>query len=184
MSRFFAIALCTLLAACAGSPPPAAPQPKKPIDPAAFFHGRWYEIARTPISLTTNCVAGTTDFFTTTYNQLIERDECRKGGTPEGPIQSFQGAVFVDNPGQNTKFTVHYVIFGVLPIQQTYWVLDHADDYSWMIVSDPAFDHVDILARAPRSPKAEVAALTAKVAALGYDTAKLEYPPTFPPGEH
>jgi apolipoprotein D and lipocalin family protein len=134
--------------------------------------------------LTTNCVAGTTDFSTTDYGQLIERDECRKGGTPEGPIQSFQGAVFIDNPGENTKFTVHYVIFGALPIQQTYWVLDHAADYSWMIVSNPEFNHVDILARAPRSPEPEVKALTAKVQALGYDTSKLEFPPTFPPGEH
>jgi apolipoprotein D and lipocalin family protein len=182
MSRFIALALCALLAACAGASPPAAPAPRKAVDPASFFTGRWYEIARTPISLTTNCVAGTTDFYTTDYNQIIERDECRKG-SPEGPIQSFQGAVFVDNPGENTKFTVHYVIFGILPIQQTYWVLDHANDYSWMIVSDPAFDHVDILGRAPQTPKNEVTALTQKVRALGYDTSKLEFPPQFPKGE-
>jgi apolipoprotein D and lipocalin family protein len=177
-----AVALCLATTGCAVFPsgPPAAPQPAKPVA-LNFFTGRWYEIARTPISLTTNCVAGTTDFITSGSGQLIERDECRKGA-PEGQVQSFQGPIDVLNPGENSKFTVHYVLLGIIPFQQTYWILDHADDYAWFIVSDPSFNHVDILARAPRSSPATVAALTAKVRALGYDTSKLEFPATFPPG--
>ncbi len=40
-----------------------APEPAKPIDAARFYVGRWYEIARTPMSLTKDCVAGTTDYL-------------------------------------------------------------------------------------------------------------------------
>ncbi len=188
MNRFCGIVaaavLCGATCGCAAMGSggmPAAPQPQKPLA-MSFFTGRWYEIARTPTTFTTDCMAGTTDFYQTDYGQLIERDECRKG-SPEGPARTFEGPVAVLNPGVNNEFTTHYVLFGILPIHQTYWVLDHADDYSWFIVSDTSFDHVDILDRAPRSSPATVAALTAKVRALGYDTSKLEFPPTFPPGE-
>jgi len=168
-------------AAMMGGPPPAAPEPAKPIDPARFFTGRWYEMARTPMSLTNDCMAGTTDFFTRSDGTLIERDECRKGA-PTGPVKVFQGPVDVLNPGVNNKFVVHYVFFGIIPLAAHYWVLDHADDYSWFIVSTPSFHNAAILDRSPNPPQAELDALTARIRALGYDPTKLEYPPRFPVG--
>lgn len=177
-------ALCLGLASCAtlfGSPPPAAPQPAKPIAMSSFFTGRWYEIARTPMSLTNDCMAGTTDFFTRPDGTLVERDQCRKG-SPAGPAKTFQGPIHILNPGENNEFTVRYLIYGFIPLTAHYWVLDRADDYSWFIVSTATFQNVAILDRAPNPPQAEIDALTARVRALGYDPAKLEYPPRFPPG--
>jgi apolipoprotein D and lipocalin family protein len=160
---------------------PAAPQPLKPIDPAQFFTGRWYEIARTPNMFTNGCVAGTTDFHHNPEGQLIERDACRRG-TPEGTEKVFKGPVDILDEADN-KFTVHYTLFGVIPFAQTYWILDHADDYAWFIVSNPSFQNIALLGRIPRQPPAVVTALTARAQALGYDTSKLEFPETFPPGE-
>jgi apolipoprotein D and lipocalin family protein len=174
----FPVLLCLALAACATTP--LAPQPTKPLDAATFFTGRWYEIARTPTQFTVNCVAGTTDFYRTDDGRLIERDECRQG-SPEGAITTFEGSVLLDSPGDYTKFTTHYVVFHILPIAQTYWILDNGPD--WFIVSDPGFSHVDLLSRHPQAPKALVARLTAEARTLGYDTSKLEFPPQFPPGE-
>ena len=170
-----------LLSSGCAAAPALAPQPLKPIDPARFFTGRWYEIARTPIIFTDGCVAGTTDFFETDRGQLIERDECRKG-SPEGPAKRFQGPVDVLNPGPNNKFTVHYAVYGLLPLPQTYWILDHAIDYSWFIVSNPSFHNIAILGRTPRPAPGEAAALPREAQAMGYDTSKLEFPPPFPPG--
>jgi apolipoprotein D and lipocalin family protein len=171
------------LASCAtgGAPPPMAPQPLKPLD-AAFFTGRWYEITRTPNFFTNGCVAGTTDFVHGDNGQLIEQDECRKG-TPEGATKTFRGSVEFLNPPADNKFTVHYTLYGFVPFAQTYWVLDHAPDYAWFIVSNPSFQNVAILDRAPRSSPALVAELTARLKAMGYDTSKLEFPVTFPPGQ-
>jgi len=168
--------LILALSACATSPAtPSAPQPAKPIDPAQFYTGRWFEIARTPISLTTGCVAGTTDFYDTTYGQLIERDACHKGG-PSGPEKVFKGPVDMLNPGENTKFVVHYTLFYVLPLSVTYWILDHGQNYDWFIVSTPSFKQVAILDRDPHPSPATIAELTARTRELGYDTSKLEFP--------
>ncbi len=159
-----------------------APQPKKPIDAARFYTGRWYEIARTPMKLTDGCVAGTTDYYHDPDGQLIDRDACR-AGSPEGKEKQFAGPVDILNPGENNKVAVHYKVFGVFTVTKTYWMLDHGDDYSWFIVSDPAFKTLSLFTRAPRPDKAEVQALAAHAQALGYDVNKLEYPATFPPGE-
>jgi apolipoprotein D and lipocalin family protein len=159
-----------------------APQPKKPIDAAQFFTGRWYEIARTPMHLTDGCVAGTTDYYRAPDGTLMDRDACREG-TPEGKEKTFAGPVTILNPGENTKVSVHYKVFGVFTVSKTYWMLDHGDDYRWFIVSDPAFKTVSLFTRAARPSTDEVKSLAARAQALGYDTKKLEYPTEFPDGE-
>jgi apolipoprotein D and lipocalin family protein len=173
--------LSLALTACAMRDASTAPQPAKPIDTARFYSGRWYEIARTPMMFTNGCVAGTTDFFHRPDGQLIERDACRRG-TPTGSEKIFQGPADILNPGENTKITVHYTLYGFIPVSQTYWMLDHADDYSWFIVSTPTLSNIALLGRTPRPSAAEIAALTARAQNLGYDTSKLEYPEEFPPG--
>jgi apolipoprotein D and lipocalin family protein len=175
-----AIVSALALSACAAGPTTQAPQPAKPIDAASFYTGTWYEIGRTPIFLTDGCVAGTTKFYTDPDGRLIERDACHKGD-PSGPEKVFKGVVHVDNPGENTKITVHYRLYGFLPVTQQYWMLDHTAD--WFIVSDPAEQHVDILARDPRPSDADVAFWKARIVALGYDPAKMEFPERFPAGQ-
>lgn len=169
------------LAGCAMTPP-AAPPPQKPIDVSRFYTGRWYELARTPNSFTHDCVAGTTDFFRRLDGQLVERDECRRG-TPEGKPKIFEGDADILNPGENTKIVVHYTLFGFLAFAQTYWMLDHGADNRWFIVANPGFTELAILDRDPRPGPAEIRRLTARARALGFDTAKLEFPPLFPPGQ-
>jgi len=174
--RVFASALLlAVLSACAMTPP-VAPAPAKPISTAQIYTGRWFEIARTPISLTTDCVAGTTDFFNRADGQLIEQDACHKNNDPAGPEKVFTGTVKIVDPGENAKIAVHYTLFGFLPFTQTYWMLDHGADDSWLIVSNPGFTSVDLLTRAPHPSAAETLALKSRIAALGYDTSKLEFP--------
>jgi apolipoprotein D and lipocalin family protein len=177
-----ALVLALGLTACAtaGRDTPIAPQPLKPIDPARFFTGRWYEIARTPNMFTTNCVAGTTDFYRNPNGQLIERDACRRG-TPEGTEKVFKGPLDMLD-AENNKFVVHYTLFGFVPFAQTYFILDHGRDYGWFIVSTPNFQNIALLDRLARPSAAEIASLTARAKTLGYDTSKLEFPPGFPPG--
>ena len=175
--------LGVVLLACARRPgTETAPQPAKPIDAARFFVGRWYEIARTPMAITKGCVAGTTDYHRDSKGRLIDRDACRDK-TPEGKEKVFAGHVKLLNSGENTKFSVRYKILGVIPVPVTYWVLDHGDDYSWFIVSDPSFKTLSIFTRAARPSAEDVQKLALRARALGYDTAKLEYPAQFPVGE-
>ena len=156
-----------------------APEPAKPItDVAGFYSGRWYEIGRTPLRLTDGCVAGYTDYLTK-GSGLVERDGCR-AGTPMGKEKSVAGPLRILNPGQNTKVHVSYRLLGVWPAPRTYWMLDHGP--GWFIMSDPAFENLNLYTRDPRPSATQVAQLNARVTALGYDVRRLEYPATLPPG--
>jgi len=156
-----------------------APEPVKAIDPGRLYNGTWYEVARTPMKLTDGCVAGTTKYFQRSDGQLIDRDACRTG-TPTGPERVIEGPVSVLNPGQNNKVVVYYSFLGVIPIERTYWMLDHGDDYDWFIEAGPSFENISIFTRAPRPSAAQVTALAARAKALGYDGKSLEYPEQFP----
>ena len=185
MSAAAVVGLSLVCAGCAsmsGDDAAKAPQPAKPIDVARFYAGRWHEIARTPMSITTNCVAGATDYTTDADGVIVDRDSCR-AGTPEGPEKVFAGPLTILNPGENTKVQVTYKVFKIFDAPRTYWMLDHDDGYRWFIVSDPAFKSVSLFTRDPRPAPELVARLTARIASLGYPTSKLEYPTQFGVGE-
>jgi apolipoprotein D and lipocalin family protein len=159
---------------------PAAPEPLKSIDMARLYGGRWYEIGRTPMWLTDGCVAGTTDYYRDAAGRLIERDACRTD-TPQGEEKVIQGPVTLLTP-DGTKISVRYRVWGILPLTWTYWMLDHGDDYDWFIMSDPSFETISLFTRSPRPPPALVELLKNRARELGYDPARLEFPPLFPPG--
>jgi apolipoprotein D and lipocalin family protein len=158
-----------------------APEPKQRIDAARFYNGRWYEIARTPMKITDGCVAGTTDYIRQPDGQVIDKDACRMG-SPTGKEKSFAGPVTLLNE-DNTKMRVDYKVFGLFNSPRTYWVLDHDETYGWFIVSNRNFDQVSLFSRNARPSASEVAMLTAKAKALGYDVSKLEYPAQFQTGQ-
>jgi apolipoprotein D and lipocalin family protein len=175
------LAAVLALGACATTPP-AAPPPVKTVDASRLFTGRWYEIARTPMSITNGCVAGTTDYYTDSAGGLHELDGCHKD-TPLGKEETIQGPMTILDPGTNTKTLVHYhVFYGLITISRNYWIMDHGPDYQWFIFANPSFKNLNIFTRNPRPSADEVQALTAKAKALGYDTSKLEYPAELPPG--
>jgi apolipoprotein D and lipocalin family protein len=74
------------------------------------------------------------------------------------------------NEPANTKFTASF--FGGL-LHHDYWVLDHAEDYGWMIASTSDGKYSSILARKAGLPKREAEALVARAAGMGLNTGKL-----------
>ena len=55
------------------------------------------------------------------------------------------------------------------PFYGDYWVLDHADDYSWSIVGEPSGRYLWLLAREARPDPATRSTLEARAKELGYD---------------
>jgi apolipoprotein D and lipocalin family protein len=152
----------------------AAQPPSKPVS-AAFYSGKWYEIARTPNSGQRDCQAATTQFTDKGADGFAVVQICRKGGA-SGPAKTFNTTGKIVAGTQNAKFRMSFL--GGLK-KQEYWVLDRADDQSWAIMATPGGNFVWLLSRQAVMPASAKAAALARVAALGY--AKLEFPQQ-PPG--
>jgi apolipoprotein D and lipocalin family protein len=152
-----------------------APAPAKTVDLARFYSGAWIEIGRRPMKLTDGCVAGATEYKALSATKIDVRDTCH-ADTPTGKLKAIGGPGTILDPGTNAKLHVNYRFLGVFPVARDYWVLDHADDYSWFISSDPAFENLWIYTRDPHVDPATLNGLIARAKAMGYDVAKLEFP--------
>ena len=78
-------------------------------------------------------------------------------------------ALLKDPAGTNAKLKVSF--FG--PFYGDYWVLDHADDYSWSIVGEASGRYLWILSREPKPSDQVVGGLIKTASAMGYDTSML-----------
>jgi len=152
-----------------------APAPSKPVDAARFYSGVWHEIGRRPMSITNGCVAGATEYHLKSPTTLDVRDTCHDK-TPNGKIKAIGGPATILDPGENAKIHVSYRLFGPFKAGVDYWVLDHADDYSWFISSDPTFKNLWIYTRDPDISPQLRQSLVERARGLGYDVTKLEFP--------
>ncbi|MFN3670249.1 MAG: lipocalin family protein [Brevundimonas sp.] len=169
-----AVSVALGLSGCVTAPSPdevRAPAPLKPVNLERFYSGRWLEIARLPMRLTDGCVAGATNYVVVEPTRVDVRDTCQVD-TPEGREKAIGGRGEILDPGTNARLRVRYLAGFVT---WDYWVLDHAEDYSWFISADPTFDKLWIYTRDVPGP-AEREALVARAAALGYDVSRLEFP--------
>lgn len=175
LSRALIVILGLSLAGCVTAPRPSeyrAPAPARAVDMERLYSGRWLEIARLPLRLTDGCVAGATNYAVVNATRVNVRDTCQSG-TPQGREKSLSARADILDPGFNAKLRVRYLSGLVV---WDYWILDHAEDYSWYISADPTFDKLWIFTReVPDEPELE--ALLARAQALGYDVSRLEFPP-------
>jgi len=174
-----ALAACVTLAgmSAAGSafatpmPAPAVKAQPKPA-PASLYSGRWYEIARTPNSMQGDCQAATTDFSNWAAGAFKAVQTCHKGA-PTGPVKVMKVDGKVLPSSQNAK--IQLGILGGL-ISQEYWILDHASDNAWLIMSTANERYVWLMSRAPVLTAAQKATAMSRLQHLGFDLARLTYP--------
>jgi apolipoprotein D and lipocalin family protein len=167
----FAASLLTLsaVAACVGGPSgnPHPPQPAKAVD-LERYAGLWYEAARYDMRFEKGC-DGVTANYSKRFDGLIKvLNTCHKGG-PTGPVKVIEGKAKIADAATKAKLKVSF--FGPFFVGD-YWVLDHADDYSWSIVGEGSGRYLWLLTRKPPTPD-ELKALTDRAKAMGYDTSML-----------
>ena len=163
MSRAFA-ALFALLA-LAGAARADVVEPRRPVDLDRFM-GRWYEILRTPNGNERSCVSAYQDWSSKAVGQFAIRQHCVKAA-PAGTERTVNTSARVLNPPENTKFEASF--FGGV-LHARYWVVDHADDYRWMIATTEDGRFPALLARTPGLADGELAQLKARMARLGFRT--------------
>ena len=140
-------------------------EPRKSVDLRRYL-GRWYEIARYEQSFQKGCEGVTADYALRPDGNIEVVNRCRK---PGGETSEARGRAKVVDTVTNAKLKVSF--FG--PFYGDYWVLDHADDYTWSIVGEPSGRYLWILSREAVPAEAEVKQLIDHARDLGYDTSML-----------
>jgi len=165
-----AVMLTTVaVAACVAGPRgnPHPPQPAKAVD-LRRYAGLWYEAARYDMRFEKGCDGVTAEYSSRPDGLIRVVNTCRQGG-PTGPIKVSEGKAKVADAKAQAKLKVSF--FGPFFVGD-YWVLDHADDYSWSIVGEGSGRYLWLLTRTPPTP-AQLNALTDRAKAMGYDVAML-----------
>lgn len=145
----------------------SVPQPAKPVDLKRYV-GLWYELARYENRFERNCEAVTAEYRARPDGMIEVINSCHKGAV-SGPLKVAKGRAKVVAQSQDAKLKVSF--FG--PFFGDYWVLDHADDYSWSIVGEPSGRFLWILTREAHAPTALRETLEGRARQLGYDTSLL-----------
>jgi apolipoprotein D and lipocalin family protein len=158
-----------LIASCArpvGNP--RVPEPAKPVELSRYL-GRWYEIARYDSSFERGCEGVTAEYSLRPYGLIRVLNACRMG-SPEGRSGVAEGKAKLSQARatrSSRRRSFGPFFFG------SYWVLDHADDYSWSIVGEPTDKYLWILSRGATPVDADRQALVQRAQELGYDTSLL-----------
>jgi len=156
------------LAACAslaGGPVgnSAVPQPAKSVDLKRYV-GLWYEWARYENRFERDCEAVTAAYRERPDGLIEVVNSCHKAAV-DGPLKVAKGRAKVVPGSRDAKLKVSF--FG--PFFGDYWVLDHADDYSWSIVGEPSGRYLWILTRQAKPDGATRDLLLSRIRVLGYD---------------
>jgi apolipoprotein D and lipocalin family protein len=155
--------LCLAGPAVAGNPQPARPVPVN------LYSGRWYEIARTPNRMQADCQASTTDFSGWRAGVFSVVQTCHKGA-PSGPKQTMNVEGHVLPASQNAK--IQLAVLGGL-ISREYWILDHADDNGWLIMTTADGRYIWLMSRQPVIPAAVRTAAVGRMQQLGLNLTRL-----------
>lgn len=146
---------------------PNVPEPAKEVDLDRYL-GQWFEIARYEQRFERGCVAATAEYSSGADGKIIVLNRCRK---QNGTIEEARGVAKVVDEATRAKLKVSF--FG--PFYGNYWVLDHAEDYSWSIVGEPSGRYLWILSRQAQPGPERVADLIELVSTLGYDPSMLVF---------
>ena len=136
------------------------------------YSGRWLEVARTPMLITNNCVAGYTIYKrASSVGDVRVEDGCYKN-SPGGELRSVKGiGKIIDMNTSKSTLRVRYPFL----ITFKYIVIYKSPDKSWFVSSNPSMSNVWIYSRTVPS-KGKLRTMMRKARQLGYDTSKLEIP--------
>jgi apolipoprotein D and lipocalin family protein len=131
------------------------------------YQGKWFEIARLPLSWENRSSSNVTANYTSRPDGKIEvLNSCVKS---DGKVMQSKGTAKAASKQDTSKLKVTFF----WPFSGDYWILDLDHDYRWALVGNPSRKNLWILSRTPSLDRETVDALLAKGRALGFDTRKI-----------
>ena len=168
LAGVLALGACATLARQGPSGNANVPQPAKAVEIDRYL-GRWYEIARYEFGFQKDCEAVTADYTLREDGQLGIVNSCRQDAV-DGLLKQADAKGKIVAGSNNAKLKVSF--FGPFYVGD-YWVLDHADDYSWSIVGEPSGRNLWILTREAKPSDQQRQALYNRAREMGYDLSML-----------
>lgn len=128
------------------------------------YMGRWYEIASYPqwFEKGLTCVSAR-------YTLKEEYVEVFNSGYKNGKLKEAHGIARVVEGSGGAKLKVSFF----RPFYGKYWIVDLAEDYLWVVVSNPNRSTLWILCRTQTMDADLYQTILAKLKANGFDTSKL-----------
>lgn len=139
------------------------------------YMGTWYEIARLPNSFQKECIGDVTANYTLNDDGSVRViNRCRK---EDGEMTEAEGkARRLSDDEPNSKLEVRFAPAWLswLPfVWGDYWVIDLAEDYSYVVVGEPKREYLWILSRTPKMEEGAYEKVLERIKAQGYDPAGL-----------
>ncbi len=132
------------------------------------YLGTWYEIASFPQRFQRDCTATRATYSLRKDGGIDVVNSCRKDSI-DGPEKSVTGRARVVDRATNAKLEVSFF----RPFWGDYWILDLGPRYEYAVVGHPSRDYLWILSREPSMDPAVYERLVERLAAAGYETARL-----------
>jgi len=127
------------------------------------YAGKWYEIAKYPVSFESGCVDVTADYTLLDDGTVRVVNTC---GSPDGGSRQIVGSATVTDPSTNAKLSVSF--FGPL-FAAPYWIIELDDDYQYAVVGEPSREFLWILSRTPTLDETTLAGILGRLPDRGYD---------------
>jgi len=131
------------------------------------YAGKWYSLYSIPTFMdrhwretTETYVIHPDGYYAVFTNYKVIGDDERK---------YIRSKLFVVRGTNNAQLKAQFV----WPVKVDYWVIELAEDYSYVVVGHPKKKHLFIMARKPVLPGELLEEIIERCAARGYDTSKL-----------
>lgn len=118
------------------------------------YMGTWYEIARLQFPWEVTCAHNTQATYTKTGADTFDvANQCQTGEkATDVKISNGNAKVLDSKTNAKMKFTYNYFNRHDWVFNGEFWIIQLADDYSYVVMSTPQADHVMILSRNPTMP--------------------------------
>lgn len=144
--------------------------PNKPVDKVDLkrFAGKWYSLYSIPTAFDKGSRETTTTYTWNAGKSYYDvLTVCKKDG--DNDIHDYKSKLFQVDGTNNAEMKAQFL----WPFKVDYWVIDLADDYSYVVVGHPEHKFLFIMSRKPGIDKKTYDMLVAKCKAMGYPVEKL-----------
>jgi apolipoprotein D and lipocalin family protein len=131
------------------------------------YAGTWYEIARYPNRFQKQCTGNVTATYELRDDgNVTVVNSCK---TEDGETDTATGKAKIVDSRTNARLKVSF--FG--PFYGDYWIINLGPNYEYAVVGTPDRDYLWILSRTPQIDEALYDVLLQRIAAQGFDTARI-----------